>query len=60
MKTLKRIWNFDKDDMYHMKWLFKNLFKQFFIGIFEGNMHEFTETLWWIKIHCIHDSKRIK
>jgi len=60
MEILKRIWSFDKQDMKHMKWLFKNLFKQFFIGIATGNMHEFIETWCWIRIHCTYNSKKIK
>jgi len=59
MKVLKRIWNFDKQDMKHMKWLFKQLFKHFFIGVFIGNMDEFVDTWFWIKIHCCYDSKKI-
>ncbi len=54
---LKRIWNFDEKDIKHMGFLIKNLFKQFFIGIATGNMNDFIDTWFWIKIHCCYNSK---
>lgn len=56
----KRIWNFDKDQFTLLIFLIKNLIKQFFIGTAIGNLHEFKETWFWLKIHCSYDSKRIK
>jgi len=57
METVKRIWNFDEGDIDHMRCLFKNLFKQFFIGVATGNMREFVNTWFWIKLHCTCDSE---
>lgn len=58
MKTLKRIWNFDKDDTDNMKCLFKNLFKQFFVGVATGNMKQFINTWSWIKFFCTCDYEK--
>ena len=55
MIILKRIWNFDKQDMKHVGWLFKQLIVSFFKGDLDG-----VEESWmFIKLHCYYDSKKI-
>lgn len=56
MKTLKRIWNFDEQDMKHVGWLFKLMIKNFINGHFDA----MKENWFWIKIHCTYDSERIE
>lgn len=53
---LERISNFNKDDKKHLWRLFKTMVNQFIIGDF----HEAREAFYWIKIHLIYDSKKIR
>jgi len=52
---LKRILNFDKQDWKHMRFLFFNMFKQFF----KGDLHESRESFIWMKIHLSYNSNMV-
>ena len=55
LKILKRIWNFDEQDIKHIVWLFKQLIISFFKGDING-----VEECWiFIKIHCCYDNTKI-
>lgn len=53
---IKRIWNFDKRDVKHVTWLFKNMIKAFF----KGDYIDMVDAYYFIKIHCSYDSKKNK
>lgn len=55
MKTLKRIWNFDKDDMKVVVELFKSIVKAFI----KGNYNAFSENCAWMKFFLTCDSEKI-
>lgn len=52
---IKRLFKFDEKDWKHVKFLFHNMFKQFF----KGDLHESKEAYYWLKLHLTYDSKRI-
>lgn len=54
---IKRALNFDRQDWKHMKFLFLNMLKQFFI---ELNWHEAKEAYIWMKIHLSYDSSFVE
>ena len=54
MKILKRIWNFDEQDIRHIGWLVKQLI----ISFFKGDTNGVEECWLFIKLHCCHDNTR--
>jgi hypothetical protein len=52
----KRILNFDKQNWQHIGWLLKTMIKNFI----KGDINEFIEGFYLIKLHLSYDSKRIK
>lgn len=53
---VKRILGFDKQDWYHIGWLFMNMMKNLFIKF---NWREAKESYIWITIHLTMNSKRV-
>lgn len=52
---LKRIIHFKKDDWKHIGWLLKTIVKNFA----KGDLNEFIEGFYFIKLHLCHDSKKL-
>lgn len=53
---IKRIINFKKEDWKHIGWLLKTMIKNFI----KGDIGEFIEGFYLIKLHLNYDSTRIK
>ena len=56
IKFIKRLWGFDDQDWKHIGWLLKNAVKQ----TLKGDLSEAKDAMYFVKLHLLHDSKRIK
>lgn len=55
-KVLKRLRSYDEHDWRHVRFLFKNMFKQLVVGEYG----EAKDAFYFLKLHLTHDSERVR